>query len=70
MASHNRATGPGRSRLGRELSLALAFKALVLALLWFAFFRPEPGRPKPEAADLFAPPASSIVQQENLNDQR
>jgi len=56
---------PRRSRLKLELTLALTFKALVLGLLWFAFFRPAPDHPKPSRSDLFSHPNTSATQGES-----
>jgi hypothetical protein len=61
---------PERHRLALELTLAVAFKVFVLGLLWFAFFRPDPERPKPLRADLFSPSDSVVLQEIRHDDRR
>jgi len=56
-------------RLKLEITLALTFKVLVLGLLWFMFFRPDPYRPKPERSDLFTR-SDSLALKENRHDDR
>jgi hypothetical protein len=54
----------GRPRLGQEIALALIVKIALLSALWFAVFRPDPDRPRPSVADLFARGSAASVQQE------
>jgi hypothetical protein len=56
---------PRRSRLTLELTLALTFKVLVLGVLWFSFFRPDPDHPKPSRSDLFSRPNTPATQGES-----
>lgn len=65
MLTSNGHPSPGRSRLGREIALALAFKVVILTALWFAVFRPVPEAPKAAVADLFAGPAPHSTHPEN-----
>ena len=59
-----------RPRLGREIAIALAFKAVLLTALWFAVFRPDPRQPKPQVSDLFQPKPIPSIHQEKTHDVR
>mgnify|MGYP006295817197 CR=1 FL=1 len=55
----------GRSRLGREIALALTFKLILLTALWFLVFKPNPAVPKATVTDLFAVPSLTSSHPEN-----